>query len=142
MVQVTRAHVLTHKKRLGLKAGFRPQLNRPTRPFWSQAHRKQIAQSPATRVKNPETPALQPWARARAQDQHLDLGGCGSLSALITLEQKFGARAFQLLGYARPCERDSADAPAGLRRLAGGWCRSSEKSAGHATAALVCMIRD
>ena len=81
---------------------------------------------------------MKPWARARPQEQHLDLGGCGSLSALITLEQKFGARAFQLLGYARPCERDSADAPAGLRRLAGGWCRSSEKAAGHDTASLVC----
>lgn len=76
-----------------------------------------------------------PWAHA--QDQHLDLGGCGSLSALITLEQKFGARAFQLLGYTKPCDGFSGDAPAGMRRLAGGWCRSSEKSAGHSTASMV-----
>ena len=85
-----------------------------------------------TQLWNPE---LRPWAHA--QEQHLDLGGCGSLSALITLEEKFGARAFQLLGYTKPCEGCVADAPLGTRRLAGGWCRSSEKSAGHVTASMV-----
>ena len=74
---------------------------------------------------------------AHAQDQHLDLGGCGSLSALITLEQKFGARAFQLLGYTKACDGFSDGVPAGMRRLAGGWCRSSEKSAGHSSASMV-----
>ena len=73
----------------------------------------------------------------RAQEQHLDLGGCGSLSALITLEQKFGARAFQLLGYSKSDDAFLDDAPPGLRRLAGGWCRSSEKSGGHSSASLV-----
>ena len=73
-------------------------------------------------------------ASGRYAQHWLDLNGCESLAALIKLEAHFGIRAFELLGYAVPADHpdhpDTPASPAGLHRVAGGWCRTSDKSAG------------
>lgn len=51
-----------------------------------------------------------------------------------------GVRAFQLLGYAKPPDRSSTEAPEGMRRIAGGWCRASDRFSGTDAACKVMQL--